>query len=85
MNIFTYLFTYFQNQFTVISKVIIFSRTITNERKYRSILEKNVAEKKAYFNHDVKWLKQLESIYFSNVTPKSYDINLPLANQIISS
>ena len=32
----------------------------------------------------MKWLQRLESTYCSHVTPKNYNINLPLVNQIIS-
>ena len=45
---------------------------------------KGIWEKKITFNHNPKWLQRLESANCSHVTPKNYDINLPLVNQIIS-
>ena len=36
------------------------------------------------FNHNARWLKQLESIYCSSVIPTDYDITLQLVNQIVS-
>ena len=45
---------------------------------------KGIWQNKTTFNHNAKWLQQLESTYCSHVTPKIYDINLQLFNQIIS-
>ena len=45
---------------------------------------KGTWQKKTIFNHNAKWLEQLESTYCSHVAPKDYDINLQLVNQIIS-
>ena len=45
---------------------------------------KGIWQKKTTFNHNAKWLQQLESTYCSHVTPKNYDINLQLVNQILS-
>ena len=46
-------------------------------------MERTLVEEKT-FNHNAKWLHQLETTYCSHVTPKICDINLPLDNQIIS-
>ena len=45
---------------------------------------KGIWQKKTTFNRNAKWLQRLESTYCSYVTPKNYDINLRLVNQIIS-
>ena len=45
---------------------------------------KGIWQNKTTFNHNAKWIQQLESTYCSHVTPKTYDINLQLVNQIIS-
>ena len=45
---------------------------------------KGIWQEKTTFNHNAKWLQRLENTYCSHVTPKNYDISLPLDNQIIS-
>ena len=47
-------------------------------------LWKGIWQKKTTFNHNAKWLQRLESTHCRHVTPKNYDINLPLVKQIIS-
>ena len=43
---------------------------------------KQIWQKKTSSYHISKWLQQLESNYWIHVTPKNYDIELQLVNQI---